>query len=124
MEQNKLTLVRRDNGEKEEISRDNLKNGIDSTFEDIFAHLKERAKSLLEEKIQKVDTIEKAREMMDNRDGIIKVYWCGKEECGLALEDEPGGDVPGREINRKEDTGECLICGEKNSEQVLVSKTY
>ncbi len=124
VKKNKLTLVRRDTGEKIEISRSKVKEKIEEVFDDIFEYLVERAKSFQEERIQKIEKLEKAREILNNREGVVKIYWCGKKECGLELEEETGGDVLGREINSEEETGKCPICGKANSKQVLIAKTY
>lgn len=124
VEEGKVTFVRRDTGKRVEAPRESLVSEVEENFEAIFKDMKERAKSLMEERIFQVDDVKEAKELLDDREGIVKIPWCGKEECGLELEDETGGDVLGREIDGEEISGECPICGEKADRPALMAKTF
>lgn len=124
VKENKLTLVRRDNGEKEEIKRDSLISGVEETFENIFDGMKARAKEYQDERIFWAEDLDKAKKIMDEREGIVKTPWCGKESCGLKMEDITGGDVLGQEIDGEERSGKCPVCGEDSKNPVLLAKSY
>lgn len=124
VEEGKVTFVRRDTGKRVEAPRESLVSEVEENFEAIFRDMKERAKSLMEERIFQVDDVKEAKELLDDREGIVKIPWCGKEECGLELEDETGGDFLGREIDGEEISGECPICGEKADRPALMAKTF
>lgn len=120
----KITLVRRDTGEREETDRESLISTVEEMFDIIFEDLKERAETFQEERIFEVENLAEARNLLADREGIVRMPWCGKERCGLRIEEETGGDVLGREIDIDEKMGECPICEEDDSEPVLISKTF
>lgn len=124
VKENKITLARRDTGEREEIERDKLISSVNESFEDIYESLKERAENFLEERFFEVTEIEEAREILSEREGIVKIPWCGEKECGLEIEEKSGGDVLGKEIDVNEKMGKCPICEEEKCEPVLLSKTF
>ncbi len=124
VKEDKITLVRRDTGDRKEVARKSLQTSVEEMFDTIFEGLKERAKSYQEERIFEVEGLEKARNLLAEREGIVKIPWCGKKKCGLRIEEETGGDVLGREIETEGRIGECPICNEENCEPVLVSKTF
>lgn len=124
VQDNMITFVRRDTGDKKEVPFGSLVTETEEISQTIFEDMKKRAESLLEKKIFWTEDIEEAKEKLDKREGIIKIPWCGKEDCGLRIEDKTGGDILGREINGEKRSGECPICGEKTDEPVLVAQTY
>ena len=124
VKEDKITLARRDTGNREEVERDELIPSVEKNFEEMYKSLKERAERFLEERIFEVTEIEKARDLLSERKGIVKIPWCGNEECGLEIEDETGGDVLGREQGVNEEMGECPICEKENCDPVLLSKTF
>ncbi len=81
-------------------------------------------KNFQKSRIFEVSEIGEARDLLSEREGIVKIPWCGKEECGGKLEDETGGDILGREIDGEKKSGKCPICGEESGEPVLMAKTY
>lgn len=124
VKEEKLTFVRRDSGEKMEVPRESLVQEVEGAFSDIFNDLEGRAREFQEDRIFRVDDIDGAREILGDREGVVKIPWCGRERCGLKLEDETGGDILGREIDGEDEPGECPVCGERSDRPVLVAKTY
>jgi len=86
--------------------------------------LRKGPKNFQKSRIFEVSEIGEARDLLSEREGIVKIPWCGKEECGGKLEDETGGDILGREIDGEKKSGKCPICGEESGEPVLMAKTY
>ncbi|MBS3815747.1 MAG: proline--tRNA ligase, partial [Hadesarchaea archaeon] len=124
LKNNEVTLVRRDTGEKTTIPKKSLIEEINDTFEKIKINLKERAEKYLENKIQRAENLEEVKEIMNENQGIARIYWCGQEDCGQEIEDETGGDVLGPEFENDQEKGKCIICGGKGGKSTLVSKTY
>lgn len=124
VKENKITFVRRDTGDKEEASLDDLASQTEEMFQNIFEDMKDRAESFQEDRIFWTEEIEEAKKILEKREGIVKIPWCGKESCGSKIEDRTGSDVLGREIDGGDKTGKCPICGKENVEPVLLSQTY
>ncbi|WP_456419235.1 proline--tRNA ligase [Methanocaldococcus infernus] len=72
MEEGKITLVRRDTGEKIVIEESELENKVREILEDISRRLKESAKERFKKSITICD-VEEAKEMLEKKRGIILV---------------------------------------------------
>jgi len=119
-----VTLVRRDTGERMEAPRQNLVAEVKKLLDGIMRNLTRRAKEFFEERIHEVGDTESATRVLKEKGGIVRIAWCGKESCGLKLEEETGADVLGLEFEGKEVAGKCPICGKKTKTCVLMAKTY
>jgi prolyl-tRNA synthetase len=113
-----LTIVRRDTGAKETITKAELLPRISSVMTDILFNLRINAQRILESHIIELEHLEEAKDLK----GIFKVSWCGSEICGHKLEDLTEADVLG-EINEVK-KGECLICRAETEIVILMSRPY
>ncbi len=82
-------LARRDTLEKVTVERDKLVDEVRTTLDKIHENLYDRAREFLEGgHIKRVETIEEAKEVFeDRRGGIVEIPWCGEEKCGLEMEE-------------------------------------
>lgn len=124
LKEGKITLVRRDTGEKLDVSRESLIEGIERIFKEMRSDLKERAASYLESKIRWTEDMGEAKKIVEDEKGIARVPWCGEEDCGLKIEEETGGDVLGPEFEGGTRSGKCIVCGKKIETPALVAKAY
>lgn len=124
LKEEKVTIVRRDTGEKLSKSRESLIEDINEIFKKIKNDLKERARSYLEDKIEWAKDLEKARDIIGKTQGIAQVSWCGQEDCGQRIEEETGGDILGPEFEGETKKSECIACGRKAEKLALVARTY
>ena len=113
-----LTIVRRDTGAKETITKAELLPRISSLMTEILFNLRINAQRILESHIIELERLEEAK----NLKGIFKVSWCGSEICGHKLEDLTEADVLG-EINEVK-KGECMICRAETEIVILMSRSY
>ncbi|MGC8912978.1 MAG: proline--tRNA ligase [Thermoplasmata archaeon] len=109
MEEEKLTLTRRDTREKKEVSKSNLVEEVKYALENIQKSLYENAKKALEKNVHYVRTLEDAK----NKPGIIRFHWCGGEDCGMEIEKYLDVSVLGIPVNEKLGAGRCIICGKE-----------
>ncbi len=119
--QKAVTIARRDTGEKILVKEEELIGKLRELMEDINRNLYERAKKWLFSNIYTFTDISDKSKIPEK--GIIKVPWCGKEECGLELEQLLDKEALG--YNPEEATeGKCPICGEKAVTWLYLSKKY
>ncbi len=124
VKKNQVTLVRRDTGKKSQISRKGLVKKIKLVFGQITKNLAKRAREFLEEHTRAAADAKSAKRVLSEGAGIVRIAWCGKESCGLKLEEETGADILGPEFKGKKIPGKCPVCGKKTETSVLMAKTY
>lgn len=110
-----VTLVTRD-GEKREISRGQL----DQIYDELAAfdrRIAARAERFRDQHIHILNTLEK-------REGIIQVPWCGREKCGLTMEEEVDMSSLGIPHPEPAVEGVCPVCGEEARHWLRLAKSY
>ena len=124
VKKDRVTVVRRDTGEKRAIPRGVLRVEVKRMLDEINGALRERAWKSFRQAIQDVSDIKAVKLVMEKRGGIVRVPWCGEEACGKALEDQTGGDLLGEEFGGKPSVGTCPICSKRAKTSVLMARTY
>ncbi|WP_407355902.1 proline--tRNA ligase [Methanolobus sp. WCC5] len=123
LKNNAVMLVRRDTGEKKQVSLDNIADEVRSLLDDIHDNLYENARQGVEDRIFECDDLESVRDKLSR--GIAKIFWCGNKDCGLRLEDEIGAGILGIPTEQAEScSGKCPVCGQDADTQVYVARTY
>ncbi len=113
LKQGKLTIVRRDTGEKKQIGLAEL--DVESMFEEITSSIRERAKKRFRDGFHTVGGLDEIRDHAGK--GILRVGWCGNKECANSIEEYV--DI----LSVNEERAVCVVCGSEGVE-VLAAKTY
>ncbi|WMW22439.1 proline--tRNA ligase [Methanolobus mangrovi] len=123
LKNNAAMLARRDTGEKQQVSLDNITEDVLSLLGEIHEGLYEKAKASVQERIFECEDIATIKEKL--AEGIAKVFWCGNKECGLKLEEDIGAGILGIPIDQTEGcSGKCPVCGSDADTQVYIARTY
>jgi prolyl-tRNA synthetase len=124
VKKDQVTAVRRDTGEKLTIPRRVLKTKVKELLGTITGDLRERAWKFFREYIHEATDVQAIKRIMDERGGIVRVPWCGEKACGLAFEEQTGGDILGHELEGKPAVGICPICSKRAKLNILLARTY
>ncbi len=113
-----VTVVRRDTGEKESVSRAQLSAHIDQLACDVLANIAGKAHAFMLSKTKVIDAPEEAK----GQHGMFKIAWCGSEDCGRTLEVLSDADV----LGEKEEASEscCPVCNTPTRVQALLARPY
>ena len=90
LENNSVTIVRRDTSEKESVKLNDVTNKVIQTLEDIQNNLYNKALKNMKEKTYDAKTLDEVKEIMENHPGFVNAHWCGKEECELKMKEIKG----------------------------------
>jgi len=101
LDKDQVVLVRRDTGEKEFVSREDLPRRLPQLLEQIQADMLERAIRFREENTRSCSDYEEFKQLIEEKRGFIVSPWCGNSEC---------------EEKVKNDTGEIESENEENEE--------
>jgi len=118
-------IVRRDNSKKEFVKFKDISNKVNELFEDIHKSLFNKAKKLLDEKIEEPKTWNEFIKIIKNNK-VVRAPFCNSAECEDWIKDKTGGakcvtlplDQP-KKIN-----GRCLQCGKEAKVIGLFAKSY
>lgn len=95
-------------------------------MEDIRKNLRERAWNWLRTRVKRVESIEEARRVLEEERGIVELPWCGREECGLKLEELVDAGVLGSPLERPDwvKGKRCPVCGRPAVTSIRLAKKY
>ena len=124
LENNKVTVVRRDTLEKEVVNLNDITNVIIQKSEKMQNDMYEKALKNLKEKTYDASNLDEVKEIMENHPGFVNAYWCGNEECELRMKEIKG--TKSRCILETEDyeTEKCVVCGKKAKHKVVWGIQY
>ncbi len=117
---NQVVLVRRDTAEKQSISNDSAVNIIKEELNKLSKNLYETANRLLNENINRVNTIDEAK----NLKGIVELPWCGIKDCALEIENILDGNTLGEPIEDNACNNSCPVCGKPGTTWMRYAKSY
>ncbi len=107
IESNSVVIVRRDSGEKQQVARTELIAHLQTLLAKISDDLYAKADSTLKEGITTVDIIDDAKDVK----GVVRMGWCGEEDCGLQMVEYLDKDMLGVPIDAEQFEGQCGQCG-------------
>ncbi len=123
LENNQVTLVRRDTLEKIVVSYENLVKTIQELLKTIQNDMYNRAKTRRDKMIYDVKDYNELLDIAKNKPGFVKINWCGDSAC----EDKIKEDTAMKSrciIENEEISGPCVVCGKKATTRLYVGKQY
>ena len=120
MQKNEIVIVRRDTAEKKSIQKDSAVEMIKEELNIISKNLFENANKILNENINRVNTVDEAK----NLKGIVELPWCGLKDCALEVETVLDGNTLGEPIENDKCNSPCPICGNPGKTWMRYAKSY
>ncbi len=113
LNENKITVVRRDTKRREQIELNNF--DINSYFEKITKNLRTTAEDKFRKQFLTADNLDELKTHTGK--GIIRTGWCNDRKCAERIEEYANI----LSVNKKQ--RRCIICGSDGTE-ILIAKTY
>ena len=125
LENNEVTIVRRDTLERQSFNIRNIETAVKELMEKIAIDLQQKAWQWISQRIYRVNSLEEAKKLLKKRAGIVEVLWCGNPECGHKLEEEVNARVLGtpQDLEKKID-GKCVACRKKAENLLRAAIAY
>ncbi len=125
IDKNQVVLVRRDTGEKMFVSRDDLLETIQTTLDDIQTNMFETAKQFMSENTSEANSLQELLNIVEERRGLVKAYWCGSEQCEEQVKDETKATIRAIPFDANRG-GTCIACGKEGEEnsEVIFARAY
>lgn len=124
LKENKVTVARRDNGEKYFISSDVLIAEMRRILELIQKSLFKQSRDFLKENTREVSDYGKFKEIMKKEKGFLKAFWCGNPKCEAKVKEETKATTRCLPLNAPEESGKCIYCGKKAKHRWIFAQAY
>lgn len=103
MEKNEACIVRRDNGEKKQVSIEEINKEINKTIDEIHENLYNKAKAELDNRTKKVETFDELLKEL-NAKNIVLAPWCSAIKCETEISEK----------TTVRENGEVILMGAKS----------
>jgi prolyl-tRNA synthetase len=115
-------LARRDTGEKKTVHLTDIKKEVSAILKDIEENMKKSAIKELASRITDADSLEYAKDTLEEKGGIVRTVWCGEKGCGIEIEEVLNATLLGTDEERP--SGSCINCSGEGKHILLISKSY
>ena len=123
LENNEITLVRRDTLEKIKVPVQDVADALETLFVDIQNNLYDRALMRRDSMIYEANSWDEFKEIATSKPGFIKANWCGDEACENKIKDE--FSMKSRcLIDDEEIHTDCVVCGKKAKYRLYFGRQY
>jgi len=122
LEKNNVTLVRRDTGDKETVSQEELIEKIPVVLQEMQNHLFTKALEFRDKNTREVNSWEEFKTEIEK--GFVLAHWCGDTDIEKKINDETGASIRCIPSDQKKETGKCIYSGKESKGRVLFAKSY
>lgn len=123
LENNNITLVRRDTLEKIVVSVDDVVKTINNLLEDIQQNMYDKALKRRDSMIYDAKDYDEFTEIASTKPGFIKTNWCGDVDCENKIKDD--FSMKSRcLIEDEEISGPCVVCGKPAKYRLYFGRQY
>ncbi len=124
LESNSVVICRRDTGEKKPYPVDEIETVVDRLLEEIQTNLFERAKKFLVENTHDLDSYDEMKNIIAEKNGFIKTFWCGEADCEARIKDETMATIRVIPFDQPKEMRPCIACGKPGAHQAIFAKAY
>lgn len=127
LENNQVTLTRRDTNEKIQMSLDVvIEDVVETTLNDIQNKLYKNAKMRMENLTFTATNLEEMKNIINTQPGFIKAMWCGDIECENRIKEVNGIKSRCIPFEDKQEyiSDKCVCCGKEAKEMVVWGVQY
>ncbi len=124
IEKNQVVLARRDTGEKQIVSIDNLENTVKQLLEEIQSNLLQRATERRNSKTYVAKTMEEFEQQINETPGFIKAMWCGDQACEDAIKEKTAATSRCIPFEQEHISDTCIYCGKPAKHMVYWGRAY
>lgn len=124
VENEQVVLVRRDDGKKEVVPQDALKERVIELLGEIQSSLSERCRKFRDENTLDIGDLKEFSEKMEAPGLFARSYWCGSAECEAAIKKQTKATIRCIPFDAEEGKGPCVFCGKESGRRVIFARAY
>ncbi|NJP40874.1 proline--tRNA ligase [Oscillospiraceae bacterium HV4-5-C5C] len=116
--------VRRDTGEKQPVSLDDLVGTIPELLEQIQKDLYDRAWQLMQERTYTATDWDSFSSIIQEKPGFVKAMWCGDQACEDKIKESFAATARCMPFEQEHLADTCVCCGKPAKSMVIWGKAY
>ena len=125
LQNEQVTLVRRDTREKRPVSLAGLEETVSKELEEMQSALYRHAVEFRERHTHRLDDYRAFKaQLAEDIPGFVRAAWCGSGECEAAIQEETKATIRCIPLDRPEEKGACIRCGKRSEGHVVMAKAY
>jgi prolyl-tRNA synthetase len=123
-EEGKFVLVRRDNGQKQELelamyNGNDVMNQLDNIHTDMFTN----AKKILDDRTINVETYDEFKSELE-KGMLIKAAICDNQSCEEKIKEETGADIRVIPDGCEDESSKCVYCTNQSKIRPFFARGY
>jgi prolyl-tRNA synthetase len=124
LKEKKVTLVRRDTGEKLKSSLSTLPKMTKKVLESIQENLFLRSQKFLRENTREAKSFDEFKEIIEKMKGFVKAFWCEDKRCEKKIKEETKATTRCLPLESPEEKGKCICCQKKAKRKWVFAQAY
>ena len=124
IEAGQAVAVRRDTGEKLEVSKENIVSEVNRLLDEIQVSLYQQAKDFQRVNTHTVKNYSDFKEIMSSTGGFIRCGWDGNPETEEAIKDETNATIRCIPFDEQPDGLKCVYSAKPAKYEVIFAKAY
>lgn len=124
IQKNQAVVVRRDTGEKAEMSLDSIVENLNKLMQDIHNNIYKKALRFREENTHVALTFEELKDIIEKKPGFVKAMWCGNPACEAEIKAKTGATTRCLPFEQERLGEACVVCGEKAEKMAYYARAY
>ncbi len=124
LDADQAVLARRDTGEKETVSLDQITTRIPTLLAEIQQSMFTRAQEFQREHSRIAANLADLHEIVRTERGFALVGWCGRAECEDKIKEETGATSRNIPFTPPAHIDACVTCGQKAEHTVWFARSY
>ncbi len=124
IEANKCVICRRDNGEKLEVSLDELETAVEELLSKIQKEMLERARAHRDSSTFVAKSMEELQQILDTKPGFVKAMWCGEQACEDIIKEKYAATSRCMPFEQEQLSETCVCCRKPAKKMVYWGRAY
>jgi prolyl-tRNA synthetase len=124
LQTDQVTLVRRDNRDKEKVSVEGAVDRIQDLLIEVQQGLLDRARTFAQANTRSADSYDEFKEIMSTQRGFISAHWCGSAECEQRIKEETRATIRVIPEDGDDRPGQCISDSRPSSRRALFAQSY
>ena len=124
IENNIAMAVRRDTGEKVQVSLDNLESELIKLLNEIQNNMYNMAKDNMIKRTNVATNMTEFKKCLEENQGFIKAMWCEDPECEAKIKEETSATTRCMPFEQEHISDTCVYCGKPAKKMVYFARAY